>query len=105
MALLILIISIWSRIGGDDPIILYKISPTFSDRKLLKIERKLLKNHNIFAKIHVIKRDKNGKIKHLKYQVTNKSSCESDNFAELLIRNNGCLISDKLASKKENAQN
>ncbi len=105
MTLLIFIISIWNYLGVNDPEILFKISPSFSDRQLIKIEKKLLKNNNISAKIQVLKRDRNGQIIHLKYQVINKSSCESDNFAELHIRNDGCWISDKLDTNKGNAQN
>lgn len=98
MKKLLIITFLLGLLAFQIPNVLFVVKPSFTDKQLLQIEDSLKTKYGIIAKIAVLKRDSEGNIIHLKYTKSGLSgcSCESDDFAELHIKNNGCWISDKI---------
>jgi hypothetical protein len=95
MKKLMAIVLLFSIFGFQNPDVLFRINPSYSDKKLREIEDSLKSKYYILAKITVLKRDAEGNIKHIKYE-GGGAGCESDNFGLLSIRSGGCGISDKI---------
>ncbi len=95
MKKLLAIVLLFSICGFQNPDVLFRIKPSFSDKQLREIEDSLKIKYDIIAKITVLKRDAEGNIKHIKYE-GGGVGCRSDDFAELHIKNGACWISDKI---------
>lgn len=80
-----------------DPV--FKVEKTFSQQRIHRIERRVLKTYGVNVKINVLARNARNEITNLsmvRFQKNGQQggSCSSDKFGVLLISRDGCSITD-----------